>query len=93
MIRQQYLLSHTEDEIRQTVREIEDGGGKAVALVADVADAAAMERAIGDNLSDLVVLDLMLPGDDGLKLCRELRSPAFGNDKAPPEDLVTQIPP
>src|SRR3954469_16076131 len=30
-------LSHTEDEILQVVQEIETGGGKAVALVADVA--------------------------------------------------------
>jgi NAD(P)-dependent dehydrogenase (short-subunit alcohol dehydrogenase family) len=52
-------LSHTEDEIRQTVREIEDGGGKAVALVADVADAAAMERAVGELAGRFGHLDIV----------------------------------
>ena len=39
-----------------------------------VADAAAMDRARERDNYDLVVLDLMLPGEDGLSICRRLRS-------------------
>jgi DNA-binding NtrC family response regulator len=30
-------------------------------------------RCLAERLIDLVILDLMLPGEDGLALCRELR--------------------
>src|SRR5262245_3483713 len=33
-----------------------------------------MRKALADRRIDLVVLDLMLPGEDGLALCRELRA-------------------
>ncbi|MDO8293928.1 MAG: two-component system response regulator OmpR [Gallionella sp.] len=36
-------------------------------------DAAAMDRALERELYDLIVLDLMLPGEDGLAICRRLR--------------------
>jgi two-component system OmpR family response regulator len=39
------------------------------------ADGAQMRAALASHRIDLVVLDLMLPGDDGIALCRELRSP------------------
>ena len=39
-----------------------------------VAEGRAMWKALRDNQIDLVVLDLMLPGDDGLTLCRDLRA-------------------
>ena len=52
-------LSHTKDEIRQTVREIADGGGKSVPLIADVADAAAMERAVGELAEQCGRLDIV----------------------------------
>jgi two-component system OmpR family response regulator len=42
-----------------------------------------MRRALKTTRVDLVVLDLMLPGDDGLKLCRELRSATSGNPDIP----------
>jgi two-component system, OmpR family, response regulator len=43
--------------------------------VADTArDGAAMRAALGKGRYDLIVLDVMLPGDDGLALCRELRT-------------------
>jgi len=37
-----------------------------------VADAPAMDRALAQAPIDLVVLDLMLPGEDGLSICRRL---------------------
>ena len=39
-----------------------------------VADGAAMRDALAQAEFDLVILDLMLPGEDGLTLCRYLRS-------------------
>ena len=39
-----------------------------------VADAAAMDRQLQRVRYDLMVLDLMLPGEDGLAICRRLRS-------------------
>ena len=38
------------------------------------ADGAAMDRQLARNVIDLVVLDLMLPGEDGLSICRRLRA-------------------
>ncbi len=38
------------------------------------ADGRAMTRLIETARFDLVVLDLMLPGEDGLTLCRRLRA-------------------
>jgi two-component system OmpR family response regulator len=39
-----------------------------------VADGKEMRRTMERSHVDLVVLDLMLPGEDGLSLCRELRT-------------------
>jgi DNA-binding response OmpR family regulator len=38
-----------------------------------VADGSAMERHLAEHVADLVILDLMLPGEDGLTLARKLR--------------------
>ena len=38
-----------------------------------VADGREMRRVLDRSHVDLLVLDLMLPGEDGLSLCRELR--------------------
>lgn len=38
-----------------------------------VGDGLQMRKALEDDPFDLVVLDLMLPGEDGLSLCRSLR--------------------
>lgn len=42
--------------------------------VTTAADGRDMRDAMRDRTIDLVVLDIMLPGDDGLSLCREIRS-------------------
>ena len=38
-------------------------------------DSREMERALSDRPADLVVLDVMLPGEDGLAICRRLSRP------------------
>jgi two-component system OmpR family response regulator len=42
--------------------------------VTSAADGKALRRALETARPDLVVLDLMLPGEDGLDLCRDLRA-------------------
>ena len=42
--------------------------------VSTAADGRAMRKALADSRIDLVLLDLMLPGEDGLSLCRTLRA-------------------
>ncbi|WP_374242948.1 response regulator [Zoogloea sp.] len=42
--------------------------------VAAAGDGAAMRQAMARQMPDVVVLDLMLPGEDGLSLARELRA-------------------
>lgn len=42
--------------------------------VAGVRDGAEMDKHLSLKLPDILVLDLMLPGEDGLSICRRLRS-------------------
>jgi two-component system OmpR family response regulator len=42
--------------------------------VSAAADGNAMRKALADKRVDLVLLDLMLPGEDGLSLCRWMRA-------------------
>src|SRR3954447_15561416 len=37
-------------------------------------DGREMDRVLAESRIDLIVLDLMLPGEDGLSLCRRLRA-------------------
>ncbi len=59
-------------------REIRDLVGRFLGQhglrVTTAADGREMRKALGDWAIDLVVLDLMLPGEDGLTLCRNLRA-------------------
>ncbi|ODU58278.1 MAG: DNA-binding response regulator [Comamonadaceae bacterium SCN 68-20] len=72
MERSDHILIVDDDaEIRSLLtRYLEKNGLRATA----VADGRAMWRALDGGAFDLVVLDLMLPGDDGLTLCRTLRT-------------------
>lgn len=50
-----------------------------------VSDSKEMDAALADDQFDLLVLDLMLPGEDGLAICRRLRS----NDVKTPIIMLT----
>ena len=59
-------------------REIRDLVSRALSKegfrVSTAADGRAMRKALADSRIDLILLDLMLPGEDGLSLCRTLRT-------------------
>ncbi len=46
------------------------------------ADAAAMFAALSVGRFDLIVLDLMMPGEDGLSACRRLRATSLNSRRA-----------
>jgi two-component system OmpR family response regulator len=65
------LIVDDDAEIRHLLREyLERNGMRAQA----VADGRGMRAALETGRFDLVILDLMLPGEDGLALCRDLRT-------------------
>jgi two-component system OmpR family response regulator len=64
------LIVDDDAQIRQLLREYLAGFGMSVV---SVADGIAMSEALGTSNFDLIILDLMLPGEDGLSLCRNLR--------------------
>ncbi len=59
-------------------REIRELVSRALAKegfrVSVAADGRAMRQVLADSRIDLILLDLMLPGEDGLSLCRDLRT-------------------
>jgi two-component system OmpR family response regulator len=59
-------------------REIRDLVSRALAKdgfrVSTAADGRVMRKVLADSRIDLILLDLMLPGEDGLSLCRTVRS-------------------
>lgn len=54
-------------------------------------DGAEMLKVLEDARIDLVVLDLMLPGEDGLSLCRRLRTPGSPHHAPTPVIMLTAI--
>lgn len=65
------LIVDDDAEIRSLLREYLEKNGYRVTAVAD---GKGMWSALDAGSADIVVLDLMLPGDDGLTLCRNLRA-------------------
>jgi len=71
-MKQDHLLLVDDDaELRDLLR---DYLGQAGFRITAVADGRAMQRAMDAAHFDLVILDIMLPGEDGLSLCRRLRA-------------------
>lgn len=65
------LLVDDDIQIRQLLGDyLSDFGMEVVA----VSDGKLMAAALAKRTFDLVILDLMLPGEDGLTLCRSLRA-------------------
>jgi len=52
---------------------------------AGAASAAEMDRAMAARAPDLIVLDLMMPGEDGLSVCRRLAG------KGPPVVMLSAM--
>lgn len=72
MIAQDHILIVDDDvEIRNLLRAYFEKNGYRISLAAD---GRGLWAAFSVGQPDLVVLDLMLPGDDGFTLCRELRA-------------------
>lgn len=77
------LIVDDDREIRELVGNYLKKNGLRTTIVADGRQMRAFLEA---NTVDLIVLDIMMPGDDGLLLCRELR---VGKHKATPVLMLT----
>ncbi|ONF42810.1 DNA-binding response regulator [Marinobacter lutaoensis] len=64
------LIVEDDERLAELTREYLESNGLTVSLEAN--GAAAVER-IRNEQPDLVVLDLVLPGEDGLSICRKVR--------------------
>lgn len=65
------LIVDDDAQIRQLLSDYLAGFGMSVVAVAD---GKAMSVVLEKESFDLIILDLMLPGEDGLSLCRNLRA-------------------
>ena len=77
------LIVDDDREIRELVSSYLRKNGLRTSVAADGRQMRAFLEA---DRADLIVLDIMMPGDDGLVLCRELRA---GRHKATPVLLLT----
>lgn len=64
------LIVDDDRQIRELLGNYLKQNGLRVSLAAD---GRQMRAFLERNVVDLIVLDIMMPGDDGLRLCRELR--------------------
>jgi two-component system OmpR family response regulator len=64
------LIVDDDRDIRRLMMELFDERGFRVTAVAD---GASMARQLAGSKFDLAILDVMLPGEDGLELCRRIR--------------------
>ena len=65
------LIVDDDQELRDTLREYFEISGF---VVYSVADGEGMRRVVAQSPVDIVLMDVNLPGEDGLELTRELRS-------------------
>jgi len=77
------LIVDDDREIRELVSTYLTKNGLRVTVAPD---GRHMRQFLEANTVDLIVLDIMMPGDDGLVLCRELRA---GKHKATPILMLT----
>lgn len=77
------LIVDDDREIRELVGNYLKKNGLRTTVVAD---GRQMRAFLESTPVDLIVLDIMMPGDDGLLLCRELRA---GKHKATPVLMLT----
>jgi two-component system phosphate regulon response regulator OmpR len=74
-LKKRILVVDDDQRLRElVVRYLGEQGFEARA----VPDATGMDKQLARERYDLVVLDLMLPGEDGLAICRRLRAQANG---------------
>jgi two-component system OmpR family response regulator len=78
------LLVDDDAGIRETIGGFLEGHGYRVALASD---AAAMRNALDQERYDLVVLDVMMPGEDGLSALRRLQ----GQPGSPPVIMLSAV--
>ncbi|MDR2239992.1 MAG: two-component system response regulator OmpR [Zoogloeaceae bacterium] len=71
------LIVDDDQRLRELLRRYLDEQGFAVKTVDG---GATMDKALAREGYDLIVLDLMMPGEDGLSICRRLRG---GKDETP----------
>ena len=69
--RSHLLIVDDDREIRTLLSQYLDSQGFRTTAVADGRE---MRRVMARSHAELIVLDLMLPGEDGLSICRELRA-------------------
>ena len=77
------LIVDDDREIRELVGNYLKKNGLRTTVVAD---GRQMRSFLESSSVDLIVMDIMMPGDDGLLLCRELRS---GKHKSTPVLMLT----
>ncbi len=77
------LIVDDDPEIRALLRDYLERHGYRVSTAADGGD---MWRALDHTCMDMIILDLMLPRDDGLVLCRKLRA-----DRDTPVIMLTAL--
>ncbi|MGZ3287204.1 MAG: response regulator [Xanthobacteraceae bacterium] len=65
------MIVEDDREIRSLLADLLAREGYATVCAGD---GAAMDRALLETRPDLIVLDIMLPGEDGLSICRRLRA-------------------
>jgi two-component system, OmpR family, response regulator RstA len=69
------LLVEDDDELAGLIRDYLSDHGLQVSVIADGAE---VEAGLEACRPDLIILDQMLPGKDGLQICREIRSTFAG---------------
>ena len=68
---QTILIIEDETKLAELLRDYLQQAGFSVSIISNGRDAIP---AVREDLPDLILLDLMLPGRDGMEICRELRT-------------------